>query len=98
MTKCGSEDKLKQVIELKQRLLQAKEKYEELKIVSSIKKSPDSAMERPPSPKGKSVASKNAPVKFIMEVSNKKKETSSMSCDPTSMEAQLSIMRKKQKQ
>ena len=98
LTKCGSEDKLKQVIELKHKLLQAKEKFEELKIVSSIKKSPDSATARLPSPKGKSVASKNAPVKFSMEISSKKKDTSSTSCDPTSMEAQLSIMRKKQKQ
>lgn len=94
LTKCGSEEKLKEVIELKQKLLQAKEKYEEMKIVSSIKMSSDSTEARPPSPKGKSSTSKNAPVKFSTETSGKKKETSVF--DPTSMETQLLIMRQRQ--
>ena len=98
LTKCGSEDKLKQVIELKHKLLQAKEKYEEIKIVSSINKSSDTTAAGPSSSKGKSSTSKNAPVKFSMEMSgSRKREAPSASLfDPTSMETQLSIMRQKQ--
>lgn len=95
MTKCGSDEKLKQVIELKEKLLQAKEKYEELKIMPLVKKSCDIAMETP-SPKGKSTTSKNVPVKFNMEASGRKKVASTTSLDPTSMETQLLLMREKQ--
>ena len=97
LTKCGSEDKLKQVIELKHKLLLAKEKYEELKVVPFLSKSSDNTEASLLSTKGKSSMSKNAPVKFSMEMSIGKKEVpSASSLDPTSMEAQLIIMRQKQ--
>ena len=97
LTKCGSEDKLKQVIELKHKLLQAKEKYEELKIIPFLNKASDSTEASLSSSKGKSSMSKNAPVKFSAEISAGKKEISSASSlDPTSMEAQLMIMKQKQ--
>ena len=92
LTKYGNEDKLKKVIELKEKLLLAKEKYEELKIVPSVNTSFDNTRA---TSKGKSSISKNTPVKFSME-SNGRRNSSILSIDPTSMEVQLSIMKQKQ--
>jgi len=95
LTRCGQDNELKQVIELKQRLLQAQEKYEELNIVPTEKPSDETQS----SPKGKSGTTKNAPVKFSMETTGQKKpeQFPKVSVDPTSMEAQLLAMKQKQK-
>ena len=94
MTRCGRDDELKQVIELKQRLLQAQEKYEELNIVPTQKPSDEGQC----SPKGKSETTRNAPVKFSVETGRKKQgESPKVPVDPTSMEAQLLALKKKQK-
>jgi len=94
LTRCGRDDELKQVIELKQRLLQAQEKYEELNIVPTQRPSDKSQC----SSKGKSGTTRNAPVKFSMGTGGKKQgESSKVSVDPTSMEAQLLALKQKQK-